>query len=489
MGKLFRVLVWGKNAVGKSSLIEQLAYGRADEKPYRETIEDTYCIQYDNSLNEKDIVLRVHDIGGVKNSPSEEFGNIRHLLTLVDAIILVFDNRSNESFEYCKAIKDMIEVKTTDKNRKEIVPILVLCNEIVPDERRSTVLTSTDFEQWTAKDRCFVGNRVWFVNLRDRTRTVDAFTALMKELYKPQTANKEAADRSLLPRLGIGDTMTSNPTGNASIESQLDCALDLMRRLPPQQVEKNLSDLIDLVPDLTEELLAAVDQPLKVVRDRTVGKDYLLCDYNRDGDSYRSPWTNTYTPPFDGNLPSDRLRQLEIEANQAFEQYREMYYEGGVSSVYFWDLENGFAGVILIKKVGDGSKKIKGCWDSIHVVEVQEKQSGRSAHYKLTSTVMLWLQTHKTMSGMMNLGGSLTRQLEADHQITDFTQHIINIGRMVEDMENKIRQTLNSIYFGKTKDILNSLRNSENFQGRVRLQQANFTGELQSALNRTRPVE
>jgi len=27
--------------------------------------------------------------------------------------------------------------------------------------------------------------------------------------------------------------------------------------------------------------------------------------------------------------------------------------------------------VILIKKAGDGSKKIKGCWDSIHVVEVQ----------------------------------------------------------------------------------------------------------------------
>ena len=190
-----------------------------------------------------------------------------------------------------------------------------------------------------------------------------------------------------------------------------------------------------------------------------------------------------------GNLPSDRLRQLEIDANQAFEQYREMYFEGGVSSVYFWDLENGFAGVVLIKKVGDGSKKIKGCWDSIHVVEVQEKQNGRSAHYKLTSTVMLWLQTHKTQSGMMNLGGSLTRQLESDNQITDFSQHIINIGKMVEEMENKIRQTLNSIYFGKTKDILNSLRNSENSQSRLRLQQANFIGELQSGLSRTRPVE
>ena len=70
------------------------------------------------------------------------------------------------------------------------------------------------------------------------------------------------------------------------------------------------------------------------------------------------------------------------------------------------------SGVILIKKAGDGdSKKIKGCWDSIHVVEVQEKSSGRSAHYKLTSTSMLWLQTNKARSGTMNLGGSLTRQV------------------------------------------------------------------------------
>merc|ERR1712013_391383 len=33
-----------------------------------------------------------------------------------------------------------------------------------------------------------------------------------------------------------------------------------------------------------------------------------------------------------------------------------------------------------------------------------------------------------------------------------------NIGRLVEDMENKIRNTLNEIYFGKTKDIVNGLR-------------------------------
>lgn len=242
-------------------------------------------------------------------------------------------------------------------------------------------------------------------------------------------------------------------------DQQMDCALDLMRRLPPQEIEKNLSDLIDLVPSLCEDLLSSVDQPLKIARDKEMGKDYLLCDYNRDGDSYRSPWSNTYDPPLeDGSMPSERLRKLEIDANHAFDQYREMYFEGGVSSVYLWDLDHGFAGVILIKKAGDGSKKIKGCWDSIHVVEVQEKTTGRSAHYKLTSTAMLWLQTNKPGSGTMNLGGSLTRQVEADASVSEASPHIANIGRMVEEMENKIRNTLNEIYFGKTKDIVNGLR-------------------------------
>jgi len=55
-------------------------------------------------------------------------------------------------------------------------------------------------------------------------------------------------------------------------DQQLDCALDLMRRLPPQQIESNLSDLIDLVPDLCEDLLSSVDQPLKIARDAQVSR-------------------------------------------------------------------------------------------------------------------------------------------------------------------------------------------------------------------------
>ena len=290
------------------------------------------------------------------------------------------------------------------------------------------------------------------------------------------------------PGPAAGGRATDAGTGTAAAaatmsDQQLDCALDLMRRLPPQQIEKNLSDLIDLVPSLCEDLLSSVDQPLKIARDKVVGKDYLLCDYNRDGDSYRSPWSNKYDPPLeDGAMPSARLRKLEVEANNAFDQYRDLYFEGGVSSVYLWDLDHGFAGVILIKKAGDGSKKIKGCWDSIHVVEVQEKSSGRTAHYKLTSTVMLWLQTNKSGSGTMNLGGSLTRQMEKDETVSDCSPHIANIGRLVEDMENKIRSTLNEIYFGKTKDIVNGLRSVQTFADKSK--QEALKNDLVEALKR-----
>lgn len=132
---------------------------------------------------------------------------------------------------------------------------------------------------------------------------------------------------------------------------RLDAALDLMRRLPPKDLEINLKSLIQVAPDLEEELLSAVDQPLVSKVDLKTGREYLICDYNRDATSYRSPWSNEYDPPLvDGTVPSTRLRELEILANDAFDTYKELYYETGVSSVYLWDLEEGFAATVLIKK-------------------------------------------------------------------------------------------------------------------------------------------
>lgn len=132
---------------------------------------------------------------------------------------------------------------------------------------------------------------------------------------------------------------------------------DILRRLSPRDTSLNLNRITSLVPDLTEDLLSSVDQPLETRRCAKSGRDYLLCDYNRDSDSYRSPWSNEFNPPVeDATFPSERIRKLEIAANEAFEVYRELYYEGGVGSTYFWDLDDGFAGVVLLKKGTDGNE-------------------------------------------------------------------------------------------------------------------------------------
>lgn len=111
------------------------------------------------------------------------------------------------------------------------------------------------------------------------------------------------------------------------------------------------------------------------------------------------------------------------------------------------------------------------------MVEVSEKSTGKMAHYKLTSTVMLWLQTGMSASGgTMNLGGSMTRQVptlsnfihskrrgwtkililkvEQDASLGESNTHLSNIGKMVEEMENKIRSSIDQVYFGKTKQVM-----------------------------------
>ena len=107
-----------------------------------------------------------------------------------------------------------------------------------------------------------------------------------------------------------------------SEEAKLHAALDLMRRLPPSKLETNLSFLIALTPELSEDILSNVDAPLKVDTCEKTGKPFLLCDYSRDGDSYRSPWSNEYQPLLeDGVKPSDRMRALEVKANDLFAEY------------------------------------------------------------------------------------------------------------------------------------------------------------------------
>lgn len=150
--------------------------------------------------------------------------------------------------------------------------------------------------------------------------------------------------------------------------------------------------------------------------------------------------------------------------NAGVDVYRELYYEGGVSSAYLWALDEGFAGVVLFKKSAGSAGSGKGGWDSIHVLEVGESGSKRSAQYKLTSTVILDLALRSKEVDQLELAGNLTRQTQQELPLSGLREaeveqgHIVNIGRMVEDMETRMRNLLQEVYFGKARDVVGDLR-------------------------------
>ncbi|KAL7228898.1 hypothetical protein ACSBR2_007566 [Camellia fascicularis] len=181
----------------------------------------------------------------------------------------------------------------------------------------------------------------------------------------------------------------------------MEATMGLMRRIPPKHTETARSALLSLLPDHFSHFLSQVDQPLQILCDVDYGKEFILCEYNRDADSYR--WT----------YPSLELRKLEIEANEVFAIYRDQ--RGGISSVYLWkDANEVFVACFLIKKDGSKSGRGKrgylheGIWDAIHVIEVapEDKEMTR---YCLTSTVMLSLTTNNDSSGTFNLSRSIRR--------------------------------------------------------------------------------
>ncbi|KAF8001222.1 hypothetical protein HF325_003723 [Metschnikowia pulcherrima] len=250
---------------------------------------------------------------------------------------------------------------------------------------------------------------------------------------------------------------------------KFDASLDLLRRLDPKAVSSNLNSICSLLQldgsdegvELAQDLLAAVDTPLKVAKCPETNKLFLCCDYNRDGDLYRSPFSNKYAPETgddDSPYPSPLLRQLEMKANESFDIYRDLYYEGGgYSLVYLWDtcedveansIEEGFAGVVLFKKETEDHS---GKWDSVHVFEVAP-ESATLACYKVTSAVILDLQKDGGKKTVFLIRKHDKALLSTEGGSLEWA-HLVNLGQLVEKLETNVRNLLQDVYFDKLKDI------------------------------------
>ncbi len=210
--------------------------------------------------------------------------------------------------------------------------------------------------------------------------------------------------------------------------------------------------------------------------DTQKGRPFLKCEYNRDGDAYRSPWSNRYYPEDQANpdaiYPQADLLQLEQKLNDVFQRYSHLYFDQSstMTSVYLFETSHaGFGGSFLVKKEIGGQENLKeGTWDSIHVVTVDlERQHDGKARYRVISNVFLKMISSAESYGNLEIAGNLTRTREETYNIDpkvkseDF--HIVNIGRLIESNETEIRTEMDSIYINKTKQIVNTGRLKEDY--------------------------
>lgn len=67
----------------------------------------------------------------------------------------------------------------------------------------------------------------------------------------------------------------------------LKSALNLFRRLPPEEVESTFHSIALLREDLAPELLQHMEFPLRKGVDPTTKREFILSDFNSNGESYR----------------------------------------------------------------------------------------------------------------------------------------------------------------------------------------------------------
>ncbi len=262
--------------------------------------------------------------------------------------------------------------------------------------------------------------------------------------------------------------------------------IQLNQLMPIIDIDKNIDAISSVIyenDDLLNEFLQKVDNRTKVCKDDPKG-EFIMCEQNRDGDSYRSPISNKYFPPTDdAKYPCAQLRNLEELLNKMFKLYIKHYYSiSTLCSVYCWELgdtlADGYGVAVLIKNSLTHQKKINtGSWDSSNLITVtfEEGAGGKKkAKYNLISTVNLAMAFESKICGKVCLSGTIARSSHYTKEVKDYTSdeaHVTNIGVLVEDMENSIRNALDTIYCMKSKQIIDTARYNPT-QGKPGIQQA-----------------
>jgi capping protein beta len=227
-----------------------------------------------------------------------------------------------------------------------------------------------------------------------------------------------------------------------------------------------LKDALASNPDILHELLQrVVDFPLASAEDPASNRRFLLCEFNRHMDSYRSPFSDTYVPPLSGDdqhLPI-ALATFESHSNEVWDAYTQLYYgKEALGSVYVKEVANAsFLACFLVQKTVDGDERLaEGQWNSAHIVHVGNVSKG-TVMFRISSTISIAMDP---TSGTC-VSAQVTRETEEQRKVSDrpaavYANHLESIGKMIESIEIDMRSNLDVVTIPKTREVLMGLRSS-----------------------------
>lgn len=263
----------------------------------------------------------------------------------------------------------------------------------------------------------------------------------------------------------------------------MEAALNILKKTPPADLEKTLAGLQALAGDHDAEVVDALKERLQLPfgieeqeeDEAEAGeKRFLKCPYNKRGDKYRSPWTNlTYPGKQKVQLSSpedEEVRFMEECANDVWESYTSLYYGSeAVGSVFLSKYPIGvFQGLFGIRKDCP-----TGSWNSAHLVQVEKPTDGGKqlfCTYHVQSTVVIALNTgaSENPNNKVQISASVARNTTQTHKVSKVfmkSNHIENIGTIIEDIEIDIRSSFERVHIPRTQEMVDAIQRETEKRG------------------------
>jgi len=204
---------------------------------------------------------------------------------------------------------------------------------------------------------------------------------------------------------------------------------------------------------------------------------FIESEFNKDGTSYRSPWSNKYFPAKENgkHLPKE-LRALEEKINMIIKLYLKMYYSSdAISSAYitFTDasISNGFNCNILIQGKIDNSNVLdkSSFLETTNIISVKfmrgrDKETNRETLKVIYNTNTILLFKIKMKDSECEFNGTESCSCNKPTFIKDYFEtktHLEYIGKSIEENEGKLRAKLDTIYLKKNNYICKEIRNND----------------------------